>query len=530
MALIITQVETEWNLTDKEIIDAALDKCALRWSDSLDSNVYNTVIRPEQAFDKKRSSNVYVNLSNPEYEQVVADKYPFVTRVDEELPLTLPHNTRKAKIYIAGFGPAGMFAALLLAENGYNPVVIERGDEIDKRTDNFTDYLTSALPSEIGAVKYGEGGGRLFTDNTLYTKTGDPFMNYVLRQMVKFGAPKSIMTESRPRINAETMRRVIKGIRYNIIDCGGTVRFNTKLTGVNVADGRIRSVILNGNTEERCDKLILACGQNASDVYGILLDAGVKMLPRPYFAGIRIEHLRDDVDNAIYGDLNASDKTNLPPAVYTLISKIDGRDVFTYRVMGGGCVMPAQVNDSTCIVEGAMPEKALSKVTTSAICVSVQPSDYGGSESNPLAGIEFRRNIEQNARLIAKYGRVPATTVKGFLEGRADAVTLPDYSTYPFGVTLNDFTKIFPPFMISALKKGLVDFSKKLLCFNDPQAVLTAPESRIIPPVKIVRDEDNLTASGVDNIFISGECAGYTEGVMNAAFEGIKAAIAVASR
>jgi uncharacterized FAD-dependent dehydrogenase len=341
------------------------------------------------------------------------------------------------------------------------------------------------------------------------------------------------MTEAYPKIPAELLRRAIKGIRDNIIDYGGEVRFNSTLTGINVQNGAVKSIvtkspIAGGVRTERCDRLILACGQNSSDIYEMLLDAGVLMSPRPYFAGIRIEHPRVDVDESIYGYLGGSDKKNLQPALYTMLSKIDGREVFTYRVMGGGTVMPAQTSSYNCIVEGAMPDKTLSPVTTSAICVSVPPSDYGGTDSNPLAGVEFRRHIEQNARQSAKYGGNPANTLKGFFEGTVSDRDLPSFSTYPFRLAADNFTSIFPPFMISAIKKGIYDFSKRLVVFNNDGAILTAPETRIIPPVKILRDE-NYAASGIENVYICGECAGFTEGIINSAVEGIKSAVAAVS-
>jgi uncharacterized FAD-dependent dehydrogenase len=523
MALIISNVETEWNFDDKEIIDAALDRCALRWSDSLDSMVYNTEVHQTPAGELRRISSVYVNLSNLDYEQVIADKYDFVTLVMEQLPVTLPHNRKKAKTYIAGFGPAGMFAALLLAECGYAPIVLERGMDIETRTAQVNDFLASGLLSEKNNLKYGEGGGRVFHDNKLLSRTGDPFIYYILRRMIQFGAPKTILAEAQPKITSEIMKRIAKGIRYNIIDNGGEVRFGQQLTSVNIADGKVKSILINGKQEERCDRLILAFGQNASDMYRSLLSSGVRMSPRPYFIGLRIEHNREDVDNAVYGDIGITDTSNLPPASYNLHSRIDGRDVFTYRVMGGGCVMPAQANNDIIVVEGAMRGNKLSTLTTSAICVSVSPTDFGGSPDNPLSGIEFQKRIEQKARAVTHSNRAPSTTVRGFLEGSTNVNETQIITSYPVGIVPDNFVDIFPPFILATFKKGLIDFSKKLKCFNNGKATLTAPESRIIPPVKIDRNLD-YAVTGIENLFVCGECAGYSEGVLNAAVEGIKAA------
>jgi uncharacterized FAD-dependent dehydrogenase len=249
------------------------------------------------------------------------------------------------------------------------------------------------------------------------------------------------------------------------------------------------------------------------------------MSARPYFVGVRIEHNRNDVDAAVYGDITRPDKVNLPPAGYNLHSKIDGRDVFTYRVMGGGVVLPAQANNNTVSVEGALFGNKLSDVTTSAICVSVSPDDFGGDASDPLAGITFQKQIEERARAITRNNRAPATTVRGFLEGTA---TIADtHTSHPIGVQADDFSQIFPPFVNSALKKGIADFAKRLKCFNNGKALLTAPETRIIPPVKVDRNPD-YSIKGIENLFVCGECAGYSEGVLNAAVEGIKAAQGIA--
>jgi uncharacterized FAD-dependent dehydrogenase len=527
MAIIISNVETEWFIDENEIIDAALDRCALRWSDSLDSSVFNTEMHHDKDGNLKRISSVYVNLSNPDYEQTMADKYDFITPVMEEIPVTLPHNRKKAKIYVAGFGPAGMFAALLLAECGYNPIVIDRGMDIDSRTAQVNDFLASGFLSEKNNMKFGEGGGRIFQDTKLLSRIGDPFIYYILRRMIQYGAPRTILSEAQPKISSEVMKKVVKGIRYSIIDNGGEVRFGQQLTGIKVEDGKIRAVVINGKTEEKCDRLILAFGQNASDMYRSLLSCGIPMSPRPYFIGLRVEHLRDDVDAAVYGDIIKSQKVKLPPAGYNLHSKIDGRDVFTYRVMGGGVVMPAHSNNDTIAVEGVLRNEVLSDVTTSAICVSVDPSDFGGDGSDPLSGLNFQRQIEELARAATRSNKVPATTVRGFLEGKANITEATRESTYPIGVQPNSFIEIFPPFVITAFKKGLVDFSKKMKAFNNGKAMLTAPESRIIPPVKIDRNPD-YSIKDIENIFVCGECAGYSEGVLNAAVEGIKAAQGVA--
>jgi uncharacterized FAD-dependent dehydrogenase len=247
------------------------------------------------------------------------------------------------------------------------------------------------------------------------------------------------------------------------------------------------------------------------------------MSPRPYFIGLRIEHNREDVDNAVYGDIGITDTSNLPPASYNLHSRIDGRDVFTYRVMGGGCVMPAQANNDIIVVEGAMRGNRLSTLTTSAICVSVAPTDFGGSPDDPLSGIEFQKRIEQRARATSHSNKAPATNVRGFLEGSTTVTDSQIITSYPVGIVPNNFIDIFPPFILATFKKGLIDFSKKLKCFNNGKATLTAPESRIIPPVKIDRNLD-YAVTGIDNLFVCGECAGYSEGVLNAAVEGIKAA------
>jgi uncharacterized FAD-dependent dehydrogenase len=527
MAIIISSVQTDWNIDETDIINAALESCALRWSDSLDSNVYNTEIHRNDRGHLARTSSVYVNLSNIDYEKTLSEKYDFITVVEDEIPVDLPHNRKKEKIYVAGFGPAGMFAAMLLAENGYNPIVIERGVDIDARTEQVNNFLSSGLLSEKNNMKYGEGGARVFHDNKLLSRPGDPFVTYIISRMIKFGAPKSILTEAQPKITSEIMKRIVKGIRYQIIDNGGEVNFGQQLTGVKIENGKLRSIMINGKREERCDRLILSFGQNASDMYRMLLPYGIPMSSRPYLAGVRIEQSREEADEAVYGHISDSEKKYLPPAVYNLRAKIDGRDVFTYRVMGGGVVLPANANNDTLSVEGALRGNALTGTTTAAVCVAVNPSDYSNGAGDPLAGLNFQRKIEESARSVSRSNKAPATVLGAFLEGKADLNNPTVPTTYPVGLVANNFTDIFPPFVLTALKSGFAAFGQKLKCFGNGKSLLTAPETRIISPVKIERNED-FSVKDIEGIYVCGECAGYTEGVLGSAVEGLKVARGVA--
>jgi uncharacterized FAD-dependent dehydrogenase len=527
MALIISKVETDWDADQKEVIDKALENCELRWSDSLDSGIFDTDVVSPEAGVVKKISTVYLNLSDPEYEQKMADKYDFAEVASETADFEIPHNKRKGRIVVAGFGPAGMFAALILAEHGYNPLVLERGSAYDDRTKFVKDFLENGILSEKSNLKYGEGGSRAFTDNMLSTTLNDPYTYYVLKKMIEFGAPKEILTQARPKIPQHIMKRVIQALRFKIIDCGGEVRFGSQLTAINKDEnGGVKSVTVNAKYEEKCDRLILAFGQNASDMYGKLKNSGFVFAPRPYIVGCRIEHLRKDVDLAVYGEVAASDKGVLPPAEYGLTADVNGRKVFTYHCCGGGGVMPAQATKNAVSVDGAVRFNNSSNVTTSAICVSVAPSDFGSSD--PLSGVAFQRDIEEKAFNISNSHRVPATSVRGFLENSPTLSDLPFTSTYPIGTTVSGFRDIFPNFVVDSIKDGIMAFAKQLKCFNNGKAILTAPESRIISPVKFNRG-DNFAAEGIGRVFVCGECAGYTEGIMNSAVEGLGAALALAN-
>jgi uncharacterized FAD-dependent dehydrogenase len=529
MALIITKVETDWDANDKEIIDKALENCELRWSDSLGSGIYDTDVVSPEAGVVRRISSVYVNLSDPDYEQKIADKYDFADLDVETAELTMPHNKRKGRVIVAGFGPAGMFAGLILAEHGYNPLILERGADIEDRYNYVKDFVENGILSEKSNLKYGEGGGRAFSDNMLTTEINNSYNYYILKKMIEFGAPPAILTQARPKISQEIMKRVVRALRFKIIDCGGEVRFASQLTGINKdANGNVKSVTVNAKYEEKCERLILAFGQNASDMYGKLQNAGIAMSARPFSVGVRVEHLMKDVDLAVYGEVAASDKGVLPPAEYSLKADINGRKVFTYRCHGGGGVIPAQAVKNSVVTDGAVRFNHSSNVTTSAICVSVTPADFGGSDSNPLAGVEFQRKIEENAFNVSGLQKVPATSVRGFLEGKPTLADLPFTTTYPIGAAPSAFTEIFPGFVIDTLKQGIMTFAKELKCFNNGKAILTAPESRIIPPVKINRG-DNYAVSGIGNVYACGECAGVIEGIMNSAVEGLAAAQALAS-
>jgi uncharacterized FAD-dependent dehydrogenase len=529
MALIISNVKTDWDADNKEIIDKALENCELRWSDSLGSGIFDTDVVTESAGVVNRVSSVYVNLSDPDYEQKLAGKYDFVSAAEESAELEVAHNRRKGRVVIAGYGPAGMFAGLLLAEHGYNPLILERGAEYDDRANLVKDFLESGILSEKSNIKFGEGGGRAFADNMLQTQLNNPYIYYILKKMIEFGASHEILTQARPKISKEIMKRIIRALRYKIIDCGGEVRFGSQLTGINKdANGNVKSVSINAKYEEKCERLILAFGQNASDMYGKLQTVGISLSPRPFSVGVRIEHLMKDVDLAVYGDVAVSDKGVLPPAEYGLTADINGRKVFTYRCCGGGGVIPAQSTKNSIVTDGAVRFNHSSNVTTSAICVSVSPSDYGGSDQNPLAGVEFQRKIEENAFNVSGMNKAPATSVRGFLEGKPTLADLPFTTTYPIGTQPSGFTEIFPGFVLDSVKQGIMAFAKELKCFNNGKAILTAPESRIISPVKVNRG-DNFAVEGIGNVYVCGECSGFTEGIMGSAIEGLAAAQALAS-
>ncbi len=424
---------------------------------------------------------------------------------------------------VVGLGPCGMFCALALARAGLKPLVIERGNDVDTRQKDVEKFLNGGALNPESNVQFGEGGAGTFSDGKLNSGIKDPRCRAVLKEFVSHGANENILTDAKPHIGTDILADVVKNIRKEIITLGGTVLFGNKLEKITIYNNVIKSVTVNGQ-EIDCDTVILATGHSARDVFTFLRDSGVAMVQKPFSVGVRIEHLQEDINKALYGDFY--NHPALSTADYKLAVHLEnGRGVYTFCMCPGGEVINSSSEEHGLAVNGMSYSARSGKNANSALLVGVTPEDF--TSDDVLAGCELQRKIEQTAYNICK-GSVPVTTVGEFVFGKEPNITKVEPTVKPSYV-FADMHQIFPSFVTDSLKQGILAFDKKIKGFADESAVLTAPETRSSSPVRILRDE-HLQSVNVGGLYPAGEGAGYAGGIMSAAVDGIKVAEVIINR
>ena len=423
---------------------------------------------------------------------------------------------------VVGFGPSGMFCALALAKAGLNPIVIERGADVDTRALKVDAYWKGGTLDTQTNVQFGEGGAGTFSDGKLLTRISDKMCSFVLSEFVRFGAPEEIMYLAKPHIGTDNLRKVVKNIRQEIIRLGGTVRFGETLVSVETdLSGNVISATLENGEQIECGSLFLCIGHSARDTVKNLMKCGVQIEPKPFSVGVRIEHLQKDIDTSLYGSFAGA--PSLGVSQYSLSRKYGTRAVYSFCMCPGGVVV-ASASDNGQIVTNGMSYYARDGVNAnSAIAVSVDLSDYG---SNVDGAISFQENIEKKAYSIAgNDGAAPIQLLGDFLNGVAVNEPSRILPTYTGKTKVANAHSIFPSFITENICAGICDFENDIKGFSCSTAVLTFPETRTSSPVKIPRD-NNYTALGFSNMYPCGEGAGYAGGITSAAVDGLRAAIA----
>ena len=449
---------------------------------------------------------------------------------------------------VVGFGPAGMFAALLLAENGYAPIVIERGADVKTRRGAVEEFINTGRLDTDTNIQFGAGGAGTFSDGKLVTRINDPRCSYVLERFVEFGAPEEILWLAKPHVGTDKLLSVVDGIAKRITELGGEIRYNTKLCDVTLSNGRVSSIKTetNGLADAlECSALILAVGHSARDTCDMLAERGFTLLPKPFSVGVRAEHLQRDIDDALYGDAanicGADGKRILPPGEYSLsyreaqsgIVSDTARGVYSFCMCPGGEVMASASEEGGVVTNGMSRYARDGKNANAALVVSVFPEDIGGSWRD---GVNFQRSLERAAYRAADTGehdyRAPVETLGDFLDGKEKHFTEPArvLPTYRNGVyTLCDMSKILPQFVTDMLKKGFCNFGRKIRGFDARHTVLTGVETRTSSPIRLPRD-DGFVSPHADNLYPCGEGAGYAGGITSAAVDGIGVACALMRR
>lgn len=428
---------------------------------------------------------------------------------------------------VVGSGPAGMFCALLLAENGYRPVLIERGDKIENRVSIVNEFFSGKSLNCESNVMFGAGGAGTFSDGKLVTRISDPLCSYVFERFCDFGAPSEITYKAKPHIGTDLLQGIVSKILSRIAECGGEVIYNCRLDAFTEnPDGSVTVNTTKGDMVG--SSVVLAIGHSARDTYTFLNEKNYSLIAKPFSVGVRIEHLRTDIERALYGD-SAGDPL-LGAAEYALSDTSSGRGVYTFCMCPGGEVIAAASEEGGVVVNGMSHHARDLKNSNAAVAVSVLPEDY---DSTPMGAIEFQRNLERRAFTIGGdnytapielLGDYIGSRTKGF---KTPSVVMPSYTRSMTSVT--DISAVFPDFVNNELKRGLSSFGKKLQGFDSPYAVLTAVESRTSSPIRILRNELGV-AHGHSSVYPCGEGAGYAGGITSAAVDGIKTALLIMKR
>ena len=425
---------------------------------------------------------------------------------------------------IVGSGPCGLFAALILAENGYNPIVLERGGSVSERHRAVELFNTKHVLDTDTNIQFGAGGAGTFSDGKLVTRINDPLTNYILERFIEFGAPEEIRYIAKPHIGTDVLSVVVDRMLGHICALGGKILYHTKYISHNSKNGRLYSVVTDKG-EIQAGALILAVGHSARDTYEGMLSQGFSIEAKSFSVGMRIEHLADDIDRAMYGDPSLSEK--IGHAEYTLSCNTKTRGSYTFCMCPGGVVVAAASEDGGVVVNGMSYNSRSEKNSNSAVLTSVFKEDYGGT---PMAAIEFQRKIER-AAFKAGGGdySAPIITVGDLMNGECKTEPSRIMPSYMSGenVRLARPESFLPDFVCSGLKSAILDFDRKIKGFACADAVLTGAETRTSAPLRILRNNDTRLAIGYTNIYPAGEGAGYAGGITSAAVDGAKSALAL---
>ncbi len=422
---------------------------------------------------------------------------------------------------IIGAGPAGLFCGLYLAQHGYQPVIIEQGQDMERRVATVERFWQKAVLNPYCNTQFGEGGAGTFSDGKLTTRIGDERISYVLDTFIKHGADEEIKYVKKPHVGTDVIRKIIQNIRQEILDLGGEVYFDSRMTDISINQRSIKSIIINNSSEISCAALVLAVGNSAREVYRLLHSRGIELVPKAFAIGVRVEHPQPLIDKIQFGDFAGHPR--LGPADYHLTyqDRASGRGLYTFCMCPGGSVIAAASEPGGVVTNGMSYLARDSGIANSALVVTVKPMDWN---EEVLGGIMLQDRLEKRAFEIGGQDyKAPAQRLTDFM-GKRDSKDLHQINTtYQPGVKAANLWEVLPSEIAAVLWRGIKYWENRMPGFADSRAVLTGVETRTSTPVRIIRNEQGCSLS-IDNLYPCGEGAGYAGGIMSSAVDGLKTA------
>lgn len=508
--IIVNNVKGELNEPTDNIIVKAAKKTGIKTAKGY---IYR------RALDARKEKPCFVYSVGFDIDMPANPKKDIAVPASYNLPVitgTLPLNSRPVVI---GYGPAGIFAAYLLALRGYNPIVLEKGADLDTRNKKVAQFFSGGALDVNTNVQFGEGGAGTYSDGKLTTRVNSPSCRFILEKLVQFGAPAEILWLAKPHIGTDKLGQVVKNIRNETIRLGAEFHFNSEVTDINIKNGRLISLTVNNSDVYPCSVAVLATGHSSRSIYSMLGEKNITLQPKAFSVGVRIEHLQSEVNKSLYGDY--ANSPYLGSADYNVSYRLGERGIYSFCMCPGGQVVAAASEEGHLVVNGMSNLARNGKNANSALCVSVTPEDYG---SSVFAGVEFQRKLERQAFLAggSSYS-APIQRVGDFMDNKASKSIGRVEPSYPRDTVLSNLNNVLPDFVCDNLKIGLNRFKGMHSFFGDNDALLTGVETRTSAPIRVLRNE-TLQSPEVEGLYPCGEGAGYAGGIMSAAADGLRVA------